>query len=303
MSEPNTSLLRHSIYSVILSVMLFLENLRHHGAHMLPSDLVLSVGVCVISILLKLAEIHTKFRKSIHLWAAFLFFHFIAFPWLYVFALAANPKSFEFDKTIFNNEKLNSIGAFNYRSLISLDSMNIAVGNNIINSKSPILDSNLKALGRDFAIVDSFYLLVQFSPSDERVPEFSLVVRNANGKLVTYYQNKVDQGDSGISLRTFFKKSINDAHKAFAEEKLKRDKITQDMFWTYDRILPYSINIFTTSNIAPKTVIANIIWFAHYLIVWGVLLTILMGLVIAEIQRKKTNLPNGGSNNVIIDQS
>lgn len=55
-------------------------------------------------------------------------------------------------------------------------------------------------------------------------------------------------------------------------------EIKKNQFWNYRQILPYTLNILFTSNFNPQSRTANLIYFAHNILVVGFLMTLIMNL-------------------------
>ena len=106
-----------------------------------------------------------------------------------------------------------------------------------------------------------------------------LNVNQKNGILLRTLQLEDNQNFNSISLRKLlfqlkdsYVRQINNFKKDTARVIERND------IWTYRKILSYSINIFFTGNMVPKTKLANVIFFLHELITVTFLLGITVGL-------------------------
>ena len=69
------------------------------------------------------------------------------------------------------------------------------------------------------------------------------------------------------SIRELVLKFSRESVNKIQDFKKEKEKLkTNNKIWSYSRILPYSLNIYTTGNLQPKTRLSNIIFHIHQLI-------------------------------------
>jgi hypothetical protein len=108
---------------------------------------------------------------------------------------------------------------------------------------------------------------------------------NQNNKIVTIYDKKGNQLFNIIvnyKVDTIIKSLEEHIARVTLEESSKAkqlETINSNSFWSYRRILPYTLNILFTENFNPKTPIAQIIYFIHNLVVLVFLLSFITTLL------------------------
>lgn len=235
-------------------------------------------------IFLYMLSYSSKFKFFFRSLSIFLFLHLIVFPLIYVLILKKDTASFEFDSTIFNNEKEYSIS--NVRNKYDSKKLNkdIETINLVINEKSDKLKLNLKYLNEGNIIFTSKYMISKNCNDDfRRNRPSSLValnISNLNGTLVSSISTNSEGCSFGNSDRTIlnflvtWKEILSKKNNRFQENY---EQITENNgIWSYRQILPYSLNVFFTGNMTPKSKTANIVFFFHQIIVFAFLLSIVV---------------------------
>lgn len=223
---------------------------------------------CLIFLSLSKSTFLHRYKRNIWTLIFFLLIHFIVFPKIYVSILKNDPKSFKFDEYIEENEKEISIkqvveefSPIQLESKINLIDSILAINNDQLKTELEYLIA-----GNIFKI-DSFQLYINIIeheslPSqdlDDVVFMFDLKICNNEGEFLTSISNNYgSEVNYNNTVKYFLTNKSNDLRFTLKNYQGIRKQIEEEnIFWTYDKILPYSINIFNVSNINPKSRLAN----------------------------------------------
>jgi len=240
----------------------------------------LSVGLFIVSknakhsILLKLSSI-------------FIFFHFILFPFIYVYLLNTNPNNIRIEKDVLNSEIISS-----YNNIDDI------YGKSLLEKKSLI--TNLLQTDKDFLkiLVDSLKLNQLFLLKNNiAVLNYKLWEKSKHPIYYEtfYFYNKKGEyiadikveDENVININDLLKKELKNVKELQSLKKQEIEEIKAHKFWSYKNILPYSINIIYTSNFVPKSKISNFVYFIHNTFVYAIVLSLIIGFLQNFISNKK----------------
>ncbi len=254
--------------------------------------LVLYFSVVVFILSFRKSFFLYKYKNLVIVFTLLVFIHLIVFPCIYLNFLSKEPNSFEFDSYIAKSEKeisLNKIVEF-YSPDELLSKINLI--DSVLIDDFGSLDVKLKQLiSRDIVATNKYSFFVDLDTSYEtlgpgREPEinlsFDFIICDSNGKYIDEIERDFSNSLSGDnSIKSFLNLRKDKYLYSFNNYIKVRKRIEQnDIYWTYDNLLPYSVNIFNTSNINPKTRIANYtVGFHKFLLV---ILGIFFGILFAK---------------------
>lgn len=217
-----------------------------------------------------------KVKLLLRVIAIFILLHLIIFPLLYTFIINNNPESIEIDNKIIKSEK--NIRLTELKSVYNKDfkfQKNIIssiINENIEEVKYHYLNefTNKKLLMLKSNIISSHY--IEAIPGERYTT--TIFVFDKKGNMLFDFPSFHDNKSLVFIL--------NDYLNRLSKEELKKTKelktINSNSFWSYRRILPYTLNILFTGNFNPKNQIANIVYFFHNIIVLGFLLSFIITL-------------------------
>ncbi|WP_114937567.1 hypothetical protein [Mucilaginibacter endophyticus] len=226
--------------------------------------------VLSIALLLFFVGKNTRFRSLLRAISILIFFHMLVFPWIYLTIITVNPNAIVIDNDIFSsvNSQLKADIKENYRPEEIERSLDML---NRMDSSKEIKNFKLDWLiSGNLYFIDGYALKITNSEIPERNWS-NLTIYDKSGRLIEdfgfknydFLSGDIDDG----TLHDLLSKMINDTkskQKSYLSETLK---IKNKEIWTYDRILPYSINIFNSKTIKPISGFANILVFLHQIFV------------------------------------
>lgn len=230
-------------------------------------------------------QISRKLKLLFFLFSAFVFLHLIVFPQIYSLLLTNNKDSFQINTIVVKNEKENAIKDLETDYNKNSTAINKNIVEAILSQTSPFPDTTIEFLLSDnILILDSFYLTKSDTADNSHehpMPNLDCIaVHNKSGLLLTkFFEDRVPLKKSKkikdylLELRANFE-TLN---SSFILKK--SDLVDEKQLWSYERVLPYSINIFNSDNIKPITRLASIINFLHSFIVWTLLISIIGALL------------------------
>jgi len=250
------------------------------------------VILCSISIFLYANK--TRYKILLKVFAVYIFINFLIFPLFYLALLRINPVSFKIENSISNSEQnISLIDLENNYSPVKLQSKLLVI-NNVLEESGTELDVNISILNMGNLIQNKQYSLSKDCNSVRaQRPTYkaclhiydlvghkivSILDRNG-GCLLT---------PSEISVREYIsieKDKINKQIKQFDKEH--KEITLNNNFWTYSQLLPYSINTFSTGNFVPLSKLANILFYLHFFIGNGILLTLLIAFIQKTLEKVK----------------
>jgi hypothetical protein len=155
----------------------------------------------------------------------------------------------------------------------------------ILHDSSQILDTAIKFLNNGNIVTLSEFIISKnceaVSGAGRPMYKARLNICNSQGFMVTSIQEKQEGcklGKASQSIRSYLsllKERLISQLNEFTSER--KDILNKNDIWTYKQLLPYSINIFSTSNIVPKSRIANIIFHLHQFFVGTIIISLLVG--------------------------
>jgi len=204
------------------------------------------------------------------------------FPLTYLICLKRDNKSILINDIISSNEKADALLILKGEFMPEKLSENNILLDRIIRSASQRIDTSLDFFcTHNMLKLDSFFITkidtVISVPDHAPVVNNLLLVFNDEGKfLEKFYTNERFVQGEKRTVREFFstlKKGNEDRINKYVDRS--SDITLRNKFWSYSRILPYSINIFNTDNFKPVSSLANLVNFIHNFVVWILLLTII----------------------------
>lgn len=222
-----------------------------------------------------------KYRKLIWVFNSFILIHLVIFPCIYVNILNDNSNSFEFDNYIVKNEKensLNKIAEFYSPKELALK---VNLIDSILIKNSKMLDFTLKYLeSRNIVMTNEFRFFMDtydgreeersspFGPSKDSLnirSPFNFIICDSIGSYLNIFSSSnISSLSRDNSIKSFLNLSKDDfTYTLNNYNNLKMNIEKKNIYWTYDNLLPYSINIFNTSNINPKTRTSNYLVGGH----------------------------------------
>lgn len=233
--------------------------------------------ICIISIvaikILRVAQL-SKYKVVLSLFSVYIFLHFVFFPIVYVFLIKSNSKSFDIDNSILTNEKelfLEEIKG-NYSPILASNLTQVT--SQIYKDTSTILDKNIAYLKEGNIIILKQYIISittkdcsNDSDHTKRCQLLNICDKNGHSIFESIQDNNMVINSADESVRNILQEFSNENRvkvQGFKEEEGKLK--TKNKIWSYSRILPYSLNIYTTGNLQPKTKLSNIIFHIHQII-------------------------------------
>lgn len=248
--------------------------------------------VMIMTVFITLASsffyVYVVSRKVLYLLASiFTFFHFVAFPLFYTYLLNSNPNNLKIEQDILKSEKSNQYlmvkefyGESNIAKQKVLSDL-ITNENHFVNlTRENIHDNQMFILSN--YIVISTYKAKNTGGKHPIEPVECFNIYKKNGSFILSVDADVDY----INVKKLFNSEIAN----FKNLEIKKNNAIKDIhlnkFWSYKSILPYSINIFITSNIVPKSKTANAIFFIHNIVIFSFVLSMIAGFVHSAIANK-----------------
>lgn len=234
----------------------------------LSIDIFITLIMFSVSTFLFLFALKSKYDLLLKTLSFFILFHFIVFPYLYVVLIKIDSKAFHVDSEIEKNELIIAEHELNEKYEMMILSKGEEVAMRLLDSKNTYLDSSFNYLNNDNILsVDTFLLHKSTIYKNMGHPSagFStLSICDNKGinivNLTGGYGNKISDD---LTLKEFLNHQLETIRKTNNKFEADKYKIKEKDIWSYRRILAYSINIFETDNLKPKTKSANIIFFIH----------------------------------------
>ncbi|WP_431293394.1 hypothetical protein [Pedobacter sp. P26] len=229
-------------------------------------------AITSLALIIFIFSILSKYKLSLQSLSLLIFFHLVVFPAIYAGLLRSNPFSFSVDgevKSIASiSARKSALEKYDFKNAsAAIKAIELMLKNN-----SKELYSNTKKL-ESFGIIkiDTFLLHKTFNlPLPESFDDSSgafLHIFNSKGDLISKTHGlggpRNDLDKSSDSLKELLKKQSARLNIEVKNYMLNDKAITENRFWTYLDVLPHAINIFSLSNIVPKTSLANLIFTCH----------------------------------------
>lgn len=237
----------------------------------------LSVGIFLISK-------KTKFSILLKLISFFIFFHFIFFPFIYVYLLNTNTNNIKIEKDVLNSEISNSYSNLDEIYGKSLSEKHKII-DDILKTEKKFLETKIDSIKlNQMFILNKYIIIYNYGYKfKERDPYVIFHLYNKKG----IYISQIDDIKADfLNVNSVFKVALKETKNL---QKLKTREIEQvknNQFWSYKNVLPYSINIFYTSNLVPKSRISNVIYFIHNTFVFITLMSLIIGFLQSYISIK-----------------
>jgi hypothetical protein len=215
-----------------------------------------------------------KYKLLIFSSIIFIALHLIIAPFVYVIALKLNPDSFSVDKQILINEQsgaLKDATLNHFSNRANLSSIEqVLINNNVaLNAKLAYLNQG------NLLKVDTFNIIREEThstgPVTEGMPYSSLIIFNNHGLKICDVEIGVLETDSQ-SIKSFLYKQRLTLLASENEFRVLKSKIAKRDIWNYERVLPYVLDVYDTSNFKPISPAAQVIHSIHVVVVFILLL-------------------------------
>ena len=228
-----------------------------------------------------------KYKLACRLAALYVLLNFIIFPIIYLIILKGKSDSFQFDNFILASEKDNSISEI--KEYYNLEQINkdVILIDKLLKDSSKNLETKIEFLNQgNIVILNQYYLAKNCIPVTARrrpIYKATLNICGRNGMKLGELLNKRGGcvlSNSKNTIKNYLIDYLIESQNMLKEFNLEKRKITElNDPWTYRQLLPYSVNIFSTSNMVPKSKQANIVFFLHQLIVGTLIISLLIGII------------------------
>ena len=251
-------------------------------------DIVLILILIYLSI--KLYSISFKRDKSkllLRVTSIFILAHLIIFPLIYLSIINGDPESIDIDDKIVNNEKDIRLKEFQKSNNTDFQHKKKILNKILIDDKKLISNVSLND------IIDRKLLILNSNIIGSRY--YDLPPGNQNNKIIIIYDK---QGNQLFNFIVNYKiDGITSALEDYLTELTIKENskakeleiIESNSFWSYRRILPYTLNILFTENFNPKSQTSNFVYFIHNILVLGFLLSFIMTLLQNYITKNGTS--------------
>jgi hypothetical protein len=202
---------------------------------------ILTVGVSTF------ISFHTRYKLLFRTFALFVFFHILFFPWIYLKLLKNDPNAIIIDNDVYkvvNSQASDDI--INKYEPVKIE-QNISVLKSLVDKYPELVNRNFEWLAEDNVLITEKYVvrLTEYDPERpirelifyDKVGNQSTTISFRNYEIMT---SKVEKS----SIKDFFNTLINYYASKRSEFYLESSKIKSRDIWTFNRILPYSVNIF-----------------------------------------------------------
>jgi hypothetical protein len=132
--------------------------------------------------------------------------------------------------------------------------------------------------------IDSLSLTFSKSPYSGPHPRHLYSIKITSNKILLanlFLIKDVERGENKSSLDDNLVTILGEARDSILHYQKRRMYIENDGFWTYNSLLPYFI---TTQNIKPISRGANYLYFIQEKLLWGILLTSVLGMLIKPLE-------------------
>jgi hypothetical protein len=230
----------------------------------------LSVGLFIISK-------STKHTILLKLFSIFIFFHFVFFPFIYVYLLNTNPNNIKIEKEVLDSEIISSydnIDEIYGRTLLEKEKLI----NNILHKEKDFIKIKINSLkpNQMFILKENIAVLnYSFETKGKHPISFeTFFFYNKKGEYITDLKIR---DENIVNIDNLLKNELTNVRKLQSLKKKEIEQVKTHKFWSYKNILPYSINIFYTSNFVPKSKISNIVYFIHNTFIFVIVLSLIIG--------------------------
>jgi len=239
------------------------------------------LSICVFIYRVSKNKQNEKYKFTLVSLSLLLTLHLIIFPFIYTLMLKNNPASFEFKTTIHTNEKkivLNEWINDSWSLPHEIKDLEEIKLSNYSILKMQIKELKRLTFTRDYVIHSD----VNFNIRRDFVG--TIYIFNKEGVL----KNKLDTFGSreeidSTKFESVLNNNINYLKNELQYYKVKKAELDRNNFWTFAKVLPYSISSIFTGNMSPITPIANIFYSFHYFIIYCIGIGVFLHFLILNI--------------------
>lgn len=219
-------------------------------------------------VVIQIWRISNRSNNSIllRLISVFTLLHALIFPILYTFLINTDPKSIEIDDQIFQTEKKGVISEVT--NLDDYEKYKLIISDVLKDSSKLNVD---KSSFYDIVVLDKYLVKVKAYRTNRFW--YAVNIYNSEGE----YLIEVEDNDSKTIKEVLLAKLIL-IESLRNNKKNHLENVKKGSYWSYKRILPYSLNILFNSNFNPKSKLLNLVYFIHHLIVFGFVFSLIIGL-------------------------
>ncbi|MRX70255.1 hypothetical protein SAMN06265349_101743 [Flavobacterium resistens] len=218
----------------------------------------------------------------------FVFFHFVVFPFCYTFLLNSNPNNLKIEQDILQSEKSNQYllvrKIYGKSNIVKQRVLNDLIKNekDFINLTQEKISENQMFILSNYIVISTFRTIDRGGKHPPE-PINCFNIYKKNGSFLLSVNADIDY----INLKNLLISEIANLKDLEVRKNKAIDEINSNKFWSYKNVLPYSMNIFITSNLVPKSKIANTIFFIHNIFIFSFLLTMIISYVHTIITNKE----------------
>ena len=202
--------------------------------------------------------------------------------------------SLQFDSDIFTSEKSSSLRNIDEYYEPEEIQKNVSAVKIIVDDTSHILDTSINYLNTGNIVTLNQFIISKNCiqvPFDRPMYKATMNICDLKGIQITFFKDKhegCNLGKRSQTIRDYLNNYLSDMTSQLNQYEAEKIRVVkQNDIWTYKQILPYSINIFATGNMVPKSRIANITFHLHQFLVATILISLLTGFFQNFIAKKK----------------
>lgn len=259
-------------------------------------DAPIVTSILFASYLIYLLANNSKHKVLVKSIAAFVVVHLVIFPFIYLGIIRSDMSSFEVDELIVLNETQNALWDADEKFKFKESATNLYLTKEVYELQNPELDLPLSHLNEGNIVVDDSFMVhgstVRKSTGKSYFEQIEMTITDSDGKLLGTLKcdsrnERLEYDIDTLSIRDVLWIKINTyAISAVNYTKARKDIIDSKNFWSYKRFVWYSISILNTDNLKPRSRLANVAYWIHYLIVNGYLLALILTILI-ELRKPK----------------
>ena len=251
----------------------------------ISTDLLITLFFVLVLVLLFFLAPKSKSPLLLRTLSVFILFHFIVFPYLYVMLLKFDSNALVFDSVIEQNEITNAQKEIQENYEIDQMLINKTVVLKLLSSNNSYLDSSFQFInGDNIVFVDSFMLHKTYVYREKGPPIGwnGVSICDHKGQNLTRLKGETNK----LTIREFLAKELVGIEEISLNLFSDQKRVDNKEIWSYRRILAYSINIFDTGNLNPKTKLSNLLFFIHKwlvkILLLGIIVTVFYQFLIAK---------------------
>lgn len=261
-------------------------------------ELMITVGLVILTLILTAYGIASTTKKRSILYyilAVYVLSNFVIFPYVYAYLLNSNAGSIRVDNEIWNNTRSEAFDELQSKITYESHTRIINVIDSILNTHHPILNKPIRyIMGDTIAFLDNHILArSEFEVKDYRHPplQFGCIgIYNRKGNPIFNLNNHTIESWNIPIVKALvsFKSSMGSEINYF--EKKREAIFVEGKFWSYLKVLPYSMNAFATSTFTPISRMASLIHSVHQIIFYGGILSLLVNVVYSIVAQVPKNV-------------